>query len=345
MGRRRVEDVKRIERTPIARLRPGADATRATKDVEMITAFLFPGQGAQHVGMGRDLCEAFDEAAACFDEAESITGLPLKRLCFEGPESELERTDVSQPAIFTVSIATLRVLRSLAGENAPAPTYCAGLSLGEYSALCAAGSLSFAEGVDLVHKRGQYMQEAAESTAGGMVCLLGADEDVAATVCRQAGQAGMIAPANFNCPGQIVLSGAADACAKAMEIAEACGASGAVALKVAGAFHSTLMQPAADRLSEALASATIDPPACEVLSNVTGGVHGDADDIRRRLLDQLTQPVLWWKNCQDLKDRGVERFVEIGPGRVLAGLMKRIDRRTKVASLNSREAVEAMATS
>ncbi len=308
----------------------------------MPTAFLFPGQGAQHVGMGRELCHAHREAAACFEQAEAITGLDLRRLCFEGDEEALARTDVSQPAIFTMSIAVLRVLEATMGEAMPAADLCAGLSLGEYSALCAAGAISFATGVDLVHQRGQYMQAAAEATDGGMLCLLGADEAVAEAVCRKAARAGRIQPANFNCPGQIVLSGETAACREAAEVAEACGATGVVELKVAGAFHSPLMQTAADRLAEALAAAEIRPPAVPVLSNVTGECHeADAASIRRRLLEQLTHPVLWQRDCEVLLGAGVETFLEMGPGRVLAGLMRRIHRRARVTSLNSLTAVEA----
>ncbi|NLF29362.1 MAG: ACP S-malonyltransferase [Planctomycetes bacterium] len=309
----------------------------------MSVAFLFPGQGAQHVGMAQDLCRSHGEAAACFEQAEAITGLPLRRLCFEGPEDELARTDISQPAIFTMSMAVLRVVEAMRGE-AVAADVVAGLSLGEYTALCAAGAISFETGVDLVARRGRYMQEAAEATDGGMLCLLGADEDVAEAVCRKASPAGRIQPANFNCPGQIVLSGETAACRKAAEAAQECGASGVVELKVAGAFHSPLMQPAADRLAEALAAADIRPPAVQVLSNVTGEPHDrDGDAIRRRLLEQLTHPVLWQRNCEYLLGAGVGTFLEMGPGRVLAGLMRRIDRRTRVTSLNDLASVEAYA--
>ncbi len=306
----------------------------------MTAAFLFPGQGAQHVGMGRDLCEQYPLAAERFAQAEQITGLPLRTLCFEGPEDDLARTDVSQPAIFTVSMAVLDVVTDRMGTAAPQAAYYAGLSLGEYTALCAAGAISFAEGVDLVHKRGQYMQAAATAVPSGMVCLLGADEDVATKVCEAAAAAGVLTAANFNCPGQIVLSGEADACRVAMDVAASCGAGGAVELKVAGAFHSPLMQPAADQLADALAAAEIKPPSAPVLSNVTGEPHGDGDDTRKRLLEQLTHPVLWQRNCEYLKARGVDTFLEIGPGRVLAGLMRRIDRKTRVTSLNAAATVD-----
>ncbi|MFW6154759.1 MAG: ACP S-malonyltransferase [Planctomycetota bacterium] len=310
----------------------------------MSVAFLFPGQGAQHVGMGQELCRAHSEAAACFEQAEAITGLPLRRLCFEGPEDDLDRTDISQPAIFTMSVAVLRVVEMMTGDAMPAADVAAGLSLGEYTALHAAGAINFETGVDLVYKRGQTMQAAAEATDGGMLCLLGADEAVAEAVCEKAAGAGWIQPANFNCPGQIVLSGEIAACRVAAEVADGCGASGVMELKVAGAFHSPLMQSAADRLAEVLAAADIRPPAVPVLSNVKGEPHdADADAIRRRLLDQLTHPVLWQRNCEYLLGAGVETFLEMGPGRVLAGLMRRINRRTRVTSLNGLAAVEACA--
>jgi len=307
----------------------------------MSIAFLFPGQGAQHVGMGAELCRCIAVARDVFDQAEQVTGLPIKKLCFEGPQEELSRTDISQPAIFTVSMAMLGALDSLLPpDQVPTAAYCAGLSLGEYTALCAAGSMSFADALAVVAKRGQLMQDAAVAVPGGMVSLLGADEDVAAKVCRAARGEGVLVPANFNCPGQIVVSGTLDACRKAEEVAAECGASGAVPLDVAGAFHSPLMQPAADALAEVLAGVQVRPPRAGVLSNVTGQPHGRPEEIRRRLLDQLTSPIRWQRNCEFLLAEGVDTFLEIGPGRVLAGLMKRVERRASVTCINSLEAME-----
>ena len=290
--------------------------------------------------MGRDLYESFESARALFDQAERIVSMPLKKLCFEGPSEELSRTDVSQPAIFTVSMATLKVMESLLPADGPLrPAFCGGLSLGEYTALCVAGSISFSDGLALVAKRGLYMQEAATQSPGGMVSLLGADEEAAEKVCEAAAGDGVLAPANFNCPGQIVLSGTIEACQRALQLANECGARGAVPLDVAGAFHSRLMQPAADRLGEALAEVEIAPPTVPVLSNVTGRTHGPPEEIRRRLLEQVTSPVRWQRNCELLLAEGVNAFLEIGPGRVLAGLMKRIDRSAKVTCLNGADAV------
>jgi [acyl-carrier-protein] S-malonyltransferase len=279
-----------------------------------------------------------------FEQAQRISGLPLTNLCAQGPEDELARTDISQPAIFTVSMALLGELRRAAGERLPAPAYCAGLSLGEYTALCAAGALSFEDGLRLVTQRGKLMQAAAsQGQPSGMVSLMGADEQIAQKVCQACASAGLLVPANFNCPGQIVLSGAQAACQKAAAIAAECGASGAVALKVAGAFHSPFMQPAAEGLAKTLDSVQIRPPAVPVLSNVTGRPHEGCESIKKALLDQLTHPVRWQANCEFLLAQGVSEFLEIGPGRVLAGLMRRIERRAKVTSVNSAESLKTFA--
>jgi len=311
----------------------------------MKVAFLFPGQGAQAVGMGRDLYEAFPAAREVFDRAEAVSSLPLKRLCFEGPEEQLARTDVSQPAIFTVSAATMAALREVLPQpklQELNPAFMAGLSLGEYSALHAAGAMDLETAVRLVTRRGEAMQEAATASPSGMVSVLGLDEGQAWELCRHAAQGQPLTCANFNCPGQIVLSGAADACKRVVELAERFGARAAVPLKVAGAFHSELMQPAAEKLSAALAEASFAEPAVAVVANVDAEPYVSARDIPQKLMAQLTSPVRWQQSMELLLNRGVDRFFEIGPGRVLAGLMKRIDRKVNVTCLNSREALEKL---
>jgi len=306
----------------------------------MKTAFLFPGQGAQHVGMGRDLCEAFPAAAEVFDQAEAVTHLPLRTLCFQGPESELARTDISQPAIFAVSAAMLAGL----GERLR-PGYLAGLSLGEYTALYAAGAMDLATTLRLVARRGAAMQAAATAKPSGMVSVLGLDEERAAELAQKAAGDGVLVCANFNAPGQIVLSGTLDACRRAEQTAKDFGATGAVPLKVAGAFHSPLMQPAADQLAAALDQATLAAPNLPVVANVDAACYGGADTVRGKLLAQLISPVRWRQSMEWLLAQGVRRFYEIGPGRVLAGLMRRIDRRAEVACINSAEALEKLSTS
>ncbi len=309
----------------------------------MSVAFLFPGQGAQAVGMGVDLLE-LPRGREMFERAEKVSGLPLVRLCTEGLEEELARTDISQPAIFTVSMALLEVLRQTMGGKLPQPAFCAGLSLGEYSALAAAGALTFEDGLTLVTQRGKLMQTAAQtSEPSGMVSLMGADEQIARKTCEAVSPVGLLVEANFNCPGQIVLSGSKAACEAAVEAAVNSGASGAVPLKVAGAFHSPFMKPAADGLEKTLAAVEIQPPQVKVLSNVSGKPHETPATIKKALLDQLTSPVRWQENCEFLLANGVTEFVEIGPGRVLAGLMRRIDRRAKVTSINSLESLKRFA--
>lgn len=296
-------------------------------------AVLFTGQGAQSVGMGRPFAEAFPAADEVFERANAALGYDLRRLCFDGPAEDLERTDIQQPAIFTTSAAIWRALgdgEALGGR----PSAMAGLSLGEYTALFAAGSLAFEDALRLVRRRGELMQAAAEASPSGMVTALGLDEAGAEAVCARASEAGLIGPANFNCPGQIVLSGTKAACERAVGLIEEAGGR-AVPLKVAGAFHSALMEPAAEGLSEMLGQTAFQTPRVPVLANVNGEPHRDEQTIRRWLRDQLTHPVRWQASMERLLAEGVERFVEIGPGRVLTGLMKKISRRTPVVALNA----------
>lgn len=336
----------------------------------MKTAFLFPGQGAQHVGMGQDLYEAFAAARTVFDRAEQISGLPLKKLCFEGPEEELARTDVAQPAIFTVSAAMLACLENLIGPEKVAalrPAFMAGLSLGEYTALFAAGMIGFDDALRLVTRRGAAMQKAATATPSTMLAVMGLDEAKINELCAAAANGQVLVPANFNAPGQIVISGDVEACQRAEAMAKDFGASGAVALKVAGAFHSPFMAPAAQELGEALESVEFSAPCvptaatsptaladvCDaqrfagaslvVLANVDAQPYGCACSAKGKLLAQLTGSVRWAQSMEHLVAQGVEKFYEIGPGKVLAGLMKRIHRRADFTSLNSRQSLEALA--
>lgn len=308
---------------------------------ERRVVILCPGQGAQYTGMGRAWLEASTPAAQTFGAADEILGdrfdRKLSAICFEGPEDVLNRTDVAQPAIYTASVACFQALASKASAAAVAAV--AGLSLGEYTALHLAGCITFADGLELVALRGRVMQEAAEGADGGMVALVGADANQAAAVCEQAAEGEVLVPANYNAPGQVVLSGAVAACDRAVDVAGAMGLR-ATRLAVAGAFHSPLMAPAADRLREALAGVEIAEPRCPVLSNVTGEPHAAAgggsggsfaDSVRNRLAEQLTSPVSWQQDCEWLVANAEGAgFHELAPGKVLMGLMRRISRETKV---------------
>ena len=310
----------------------------------MAVAFLFPGQGAQQVGMMADLAEASPAAKRIFKRADEQLGFALSELCFAGPEARLDATDVSQPAIFTCSAATLAAMHEALGdEKLPPPAMLAGLSLGEYTALYAADAIDFAPALDLVARRGRAMQAAAEAAPGGMVSIIGLGEPKVLELCEAAAAGATLAPANFNCPGQIVLSGDLAACGRAAEMAKDFGASGAVPLKVAGAFHSPLMAPAAEGLGEALAAADFRPPRWPVIANVDAAAHGRPEAIREKLAAQLTRPVRWAQSMQFMLDSGVKTFYEIGPGRVLAGLMRRIDRQARVTGLNSANALAKLA--
>jgi [acyl-carrier-protein] S-malonyltransferase len=300
------------------------------------TAYLFPGQGSQHVGMAADLLRDNDAAREVFDRCERAVSLELRKLVLEGPEQQLSRTDVAQPAIFAVSAAVLAALRQMAGPEAEgvfAADSMAGLSLGEYTALYAAGCMDLETACRLVARRGRLMQQAAEARPSSMVSLMGLEEPQVRELCEKAAQGQVLSCANFNCPGQIVVSGETDACRRVLVLAEEFGAR-AVELKVAGAFHSELMAPAAEAFAEELARVDFQDPAVEVLSNVDAEPYRTADEIAPRLLRQLTHPVRWQQCMQRLLDAGCETYYEIGPGKVLAGLMRRIDRKTRVTVLN-----------
>jgi [acyl-carrier-protein] S-malonyltransferase len=307
------------------------------------TAVVFPGQGAQQVGMGADLVAASPRAARIFAQAGEILGFDVQRLCAEGPAERLESTDVQQAAILVTSVACLEAWRELGETDIDRTALAtAGLSLGEYTALYFAGSLSFRDAVRLVRRRGELMQQAAEASPSGMVSLIGADEAKAKSLCSAAAEGEVLVAANLNCPGQIVLSGAKSACARAAARAEEFGMK-AVPLKVAGAFHSPFMQPAADGLSKVLAEVEIRPPRIPVLSNVTAAPHADPASIRRSLTEQLTKPVRWQGCMEYLLGHGFDTFVEVGPSRVLSGLMRKINRQARTVSVGTLEAVRDQA--
>jgi [acyl-carrier-protein] S-malonyltransferase len=290
--------------------------------------------------MGKDLCEAFPAARALFDRADAVTGLPISQLSFNGPDEDLAATNIAQPAIFTMSAAMLACMPE-ALVTSLAPSYYAGLSLGEYTALYAAGMIDFEDALRLVAKRGSAMQAAAEASDSTMVALIGMDEESATKLCDAVADGQILTPANFNCPGQVVISGESAACKRAMEQAEEFGARGATELNVAGAFHSELMAPAAKELSEAIAGVDFRPAEGKtILANVNAKSYAGPADFAEHLLAQLTGAVRWQQCCEAMLADGVDTFYEIGPGKVLAGLMRRIDRKAKVVVLNSKDALE-----
>ena len=309
----------------------------------MKTAFLFPGQGAQVVGMGADIAHSFPSAAEIFDKANEIIGFDLREMCFEGPAEQLSNTTISQPAIFTTSAAILEVLRTEPVTKGINADVTAGLSLGEYTALYAAGVISFEDGLLLVYKRGQTMQAAADANEGSMVSIIGLDGEATHGLCEEAGEGDLLEPVNFNCPGQIVISGDKKACRRAKEMAHKAGAIKAVRLEVAGAFHTIMMSGAADALAKALADSEIrEPLQTRIIANIDAEYYQTSEKIRQGLVKQLTCPILWQKCMQRLLDDGVETFYEIGPARVLTGLMKRINRKTKVVNLSNSKAIKEL---
>ncbi|MEX0602371.1 MAG: ACP S-malonyltransferase [Bacteroidota bacterium] len=291
------------------------------------TAFVFPGQGSQYVGMGRDLFEGNSEARGLFGQADSVLGFGLSSLCFEGPEEELRQTKNTQPAIFVHSVIVARLLRGLRADVA------AGHSLGEYSALVYAGALTFEDGLRLVRLRGELMQQAGVKHPGTMAAVVGLEPSVVEEVCREAQASGIVQPANFNSPGQIVISGSVEGVRKAMEIAKSRGAKLARKLPVSGAFHSPLMESALGGLTGALERTTIQDAAIPVYANVSGRPVQTRDEIRTSLARQLTSPVRWEESVTAMIADGVGTVVEVGPGKVLQGLAKRINNSIEVRGM------------
>jgi [acyl-carrier-protein] S-malonyltransferase len=301
----------------------------------MKTALLFAGQGAQAVGMGKSLAEASPKSKLWFERANQVLGYDLAKICFEGSEPELTKTENAQPGIFLVGWVAFQALL----DRVPSLKFeaTAGLSLGEFTALCAAGVLTFDDAIGVVRQRGKFMQQACEATHGGMAAIIGLDENATREVCKEAG----VELANLNCPGQIVISGEADKLAAACELAKTKGAKKAMPLPVAGAYHSRLMSSAQSQLEAALGSKPIFIPNVPVISNVTAEPHCAPSDIHRRLVEQVTAPVRWEASMRYLLAQGFTRFIELGPGKALSGFMKRIDPTAKMLNVSDAETLEA----
>lgn len=293
-------------------------------------AYVFPGQGSQWVGMGHDLYVNLPEAKAVFEEADSILGFALSGLCFEGPEDVLRQTVNAQPAIMAVSVAYLRTSPQL--QDRPQPSFLAGHSLGEYTALVAAGTLSFADALRLARERGRLMQEAGNQTSGGMLAVIGLDEATVQSVCQATGTE----IANINCPGQIAISGPSQVLDKAAQLAKEKGAQRVIPLPVSGAFHSRLMQPAADGMAEAVSNLQFQDAVIPIVANTTAQPMTSGNALKAELLSQLCHSVLWQKSVEWMIKEGALEFVEIGPGQVLTGLIKRISKEAKAISTEAK---------
>jgi len=302
-------------------------------------AYVFPGQGSQSVGMGRDLYETFPTAKAVFDQADKALGFAISRLCFEGPEVDLRETINAQPAILTASYAALEAAHAVAGDRLPSPAFVAGHSLGEYTALAAAGVIDFATAARLARERGRLMYEAGVVKPGGMTAIIGFDENTLAEVCRETG-AWVV---NINCPGQLVVSGAREAVAKAGELAKARGAARVIPLQVSGAFHTPLMQSAVDGMSKIIANLSFKDPAVPIIANTTAQPLTTAAAIKEELINQLCHCVQWQRSVEYMVSQGVTTFIEIGPGKVLTGLIKRINKDVQTLNLGDAAAIKNLA--
>ena len=301
-------------------------------------AFLFPGQASQYPGMGKDLAANFPESRAVFDEADATLGFPLSKMCFEGTEDELKLTENTQPAILTISVAAYRALAARGVQ----PDFAAGHSLGEYSALVAAGALEFSTAVKLVRQRGRYMQEAVPAGEGAMAAILGMSPSDVADVCRKAANGEVVSPANLNSPEQTVIAGSAAAVKRAVETASQAGAKRAVVLAVSAPFHCAMLAPAQERLEPDLRAAQFGPLKFPVITNVDAEAIILGDEARESLIRQVIMPVRWLESVREMIELGVNIFVEVGPGKVLTGLMRQIDRSVRV--LNVEDAATLQST-
>jgi [acyl-carrier-protein] S-malonyltransferase len=302
------------------------------------TAWVFPGQGSQTVGMCRDLYDNVSSARGIFEQADRVLGFPLSKLCFEGPEEELRQTVNAQPALVTASYACLEATREINKDKFALPAFSAGHSLGEYTALVAAGVFDFTTAVRLARERGRLMHEAGQKRAGGMAAIIGLEETKLAEVCRQSDTI----IANINCPGQIVISGAIESIAKAMELSKAAGAIRAIPLQVSGAFHSPLMESIVAEMSAIVRSSLFKDPAIPVIGNMTAAPLANAEGVKEELINQLTNPVLWQRSVEYMVAQGVDTFIEIGPGKVLTGLIRRINRYVTTLNINDLATVKSL---
>jgi [acyl-carrier-protein] S-malonyltransferase len=302
-------------------------------------AYVFPGQGSQSTGMGLDLYNNYPSAKEVFDEADASLGFSISRLCFEGPEGELTKTHNVQPAILVVSIACTKALEKAAIANFPSPTFVAGHSLGEYTALVAAGALGLADAVLLVRERGRLMYEAGLKNPGSMLAVIGLDEETVKDVCLQTGTE----ISNINCPGQIVISGAAQALVEANKLAKTRGARALIPLKVSGAFHSALMEPVIAEFSKIVSNVRFRLPIIPVISNVTARPLTDIDSIKNELVKQLRNCIQWQGSVEYMARNGVATFYEIGPGRVLSGLIRRINSELQTFNMSGVEDIAQLA--